>query len=116
MAKAETAVYGGVQAAFSSNKALAKAVAAVFPSEGVRLPINFHGAYIHYRQAWWEGRPLLATAMAGTAPRTAKGRQLPLVPAPPLPPLAAASVTTTTPCLPAFHLCRSSPAPCSDTL
>ena len=43
MAKAETAVYGGVQAAFS-NKALAKAVAASeFPEEGVRLPINFHG-------------------------------------------------------------------------
>ena len=39
MAKAETAVYGGVQAAFSSNKALAKAVdASVFPSEGVPLP------------------------------------------------------------------------------
>ena len=46
MAKAETAVYGGVQAAFSSNKALAKAVAASeFPSGGVRLPINFHGEY-----------------------------------------------------------------------
>jgi hypothetical protein len=57
MAKAETAVYGGVQAAFTSNKALAKAVAAsVFPDEGVRLPINFHGEHIHYRQAGWEGR------------------------------------------------------------
>ena len=57
MARAETAVYGGVQAAFSSNKALAKAVAAsVFPDEGVRLPINFHGEPIHHRQAWWEGR------------------------------------------------------------
>ena len=42
---AETAVLGGVQAAFSSGAETA-AAATEFPEAGVRLPLNFHGESI----------------------------------------------------------------------